>query len=249
MAGKSADLAAVLQRQGFGTRKECARMIRAGMVDVGREEGGTAAWRKAESPAEEIPLEGARFRVDGMELPWMEKAYVALHKPAGTECSHAPSHHRSVYSLLPEPLVRRGLQAVGRLDADTTGLLLLSDSGPFNHFLTSPRRHVPKTYRVTARHPIAADQAERLAAGVDLRNEEEPTLPAKVVLTGERECEITIEEGRYHQVKRMFAAVGNRVEGIHRIAIGGFSLPEGLEPGRWVLLGRGELDLLGYREP
>jgi 16S rRNA pseudouridine516 synthase len=249
MAKLEANLAAALQGQGFGTRKECAGLIRAGLVEVGREEGGALAWRKPESPAEEIPLEGTRFRVNGLELPWMEKAYVALHKPAGTECSHAPSHHRSVFSLLPQPLVRRGLQAVGRLDADTTGLLLLTDSGPFNHFLTSPRRHVPKTYCVTAKHPIAADQVERLAAGVDLRNEDEPTLPAKVALTGERECEVTIMEGRYHQVKRMFAAVGNRVEGIHRIAIGGLVLREDLGPGQWVLLGRGELDLLGYREP
>jgi 16S rRNA pseudouridine516 synthase len=248
MAKSKANLAAALQQQGFGTRKECARLVRAGLVEVGREEGGSLGWRKAESPAEEIPLEDTRFRVNGLELPWMEKAYVALHKPANTECSHAPSHHRSVFSLLPDPLVRRGLQAVGRLDADTTGLLLLTDSGPFNHFLTSPRRHVPKTYRVAAKHPVSVGQAERLAGGVDLRSEDEPTMPARIVLTGDRECEITIEEGRYHQVKRMFAAVGNRVEGIHRIAIGGLALPDHLAPGQWFLLGREELDLLGFRE-
>jgi len=138
------------------------------------------------------------------------------------------------------------MEAVGRLDADTTGLLLFSDSGPFNHFFTSPKRHVPKTYRVGIKHPITNEQKEKLETGVELHAEDGITLPAKVILQDEKNCDITLEEGKYHQVKRMFAAVGNRVESIHRIAIGSFRLEETLVPGTWRILGEDDLSALGF---
>ena len=174
--------------------------------------------------------------------------HIVLHKPTDTECSHVPTHHPSVFALLPKPFLNRGMEAVGRLDADTTGLLLLSDSGPFNHFFTSPKRHVPKTYRVGAKHPITAEQKTKLEAGVELRSEDGISLPAKIAMVSEKICEMTLEEGKYHQVKRMFGAVGNRVESIHRIAIGAFKLEETLTPGQWRILNEADLIALGFRE-
>lgn len=248
MGRRDGTLASILHDQGYGTRKDCARLVRQGLVEVAHGTDAAMTWRPAADPVEEVSLEGLRLRVNGAALPYREKVYLALHKPGDCECSHVPTHHRSVFSLLPGPLVGRGIQAVGRLDADTTGLLLLSDSGEFNHYFTSPKRHIPKTYRVGTKHPIAEDQVARITAGVDLRGEEETTLPAKVKLLEERSCEVTIEEGRYHQVKRMFAAVGNRVESIHRFAIGDLVLDEGLRPGAWKFLEAEDLARLGFRE-
>lgn len=258
MAHRDKALASLLHGQGHGTRKDCARLVREGRVQVAHAAGQASgqshdpaglAWRTVADPSEEIAPEGLHLQVDGVALPWRDVLYLALHKPAGFECSHSPSHHQSVFDLVPAPFVKRGLQAVGRLDADTTGLLLLSDSGGFIHHFTSPKRHVPKTYRVEAKHPITPEQVARIAAGVDLRNDEEPTLPATVTLRGERSAEVVIQEGRYHQVKRMFAAVGNRVEGIHRLAIAGLVLEEGLKAGAWRLLTDEDLQHLGYRAP
>jgi 16S rRNA pseudouridine516 synthase len=187
--------------------------------------------------------------VGAFEFPWREKLYLAFHKPAATECSHSPSHHQSVFALFPEPFLRRGLEAVGRLDADTTGLLFLTDSGAFNHFLTSPRKHVPKTYRVGTKHAITPGQIAKLTAGVELRGEESPTMPARVALLTENSCDLTVEEGKYHQVKRMFAAAGNRVESIHRVAIGSIKLEDDLASGQWRWIQPAELSALGFQEP
>lgn len=242
-------LAGMLNDQGFGTRKECQQVVRKGALEIGRPDaGGTLQWVTAEDPEAVVATEGLHFRIGALELPWRSGLYLAFHKPAGTECSHAPTHHRSVFSFFPAPFLNRGLEAVGRLDADTTGLLFLSDSGTFNHLLTSPRKHVPKTYRVGTKHPISPEQTDRLKAGVDLRGEEGRTLPATIVLLEDRSCDLTVEEGRYHQVKRMFAAVGNRVETIHRISIGPVKLDDGLAPGQWRWLTEAELASLGYKE-
>lgn len=248
MVRRDGTLAALLHGQGHGTRKDCERLVRAGRVEIGVATPEGLAWRQAADPAETPGTAGLHLKVDGAVLPYRETLYLALHKPAGYECSHAPSHHASVFDLLPRAFVARGLQAVGRLDADTTGLLLLSDSGAFIHFFTSPRRHVIKQYRVVTRHPISADQVERLAAGVALRQEDGPTLPAAVEILAERAALVAIREGRYHQVKRMFAAVGNRVESIHRVAIGGLALEDALPPGAWRFLEDADLERLGYRE-
>ncbi len=247
MARRDGTLAALLHGQGHGTRKDCERLVRAGRVEIGLEAAEGIAWRKASDPSETLATGGLHLKVDDVALPYTETLYLALHKPSGYECSHSPSHHASVFDLLPRAFVARGIQAVGRLDADTTGLLLLSDSGAFNHYFTSPRRHVIKKYRVETRHPVTAGQAERLAAGVELRQEDGPTLPAVVEILAERTALVAIQEGRYHQVKRMFAAVGNRVDGIHRVAIAGLALEDSLPPGAWRFLSPADLELLGYR--
>ena len=239
----------ILYSQGFGTRRICAGLIQQGMVAVRRE--GSAEPVACTHPAEDFDADGLVVRVQGVDWPYHAKAYLMLHKPAGTECSQRPGAYPSVYTLLPAPLRQRpgrgavqGVQAVGRLDQDTTGLLLLSDDGQFIHRMSSPRKHVPKVYEVTTRHAVDAAQVERLLAGVALDDDPRPVRAAACLLKGERQLDLTLTDGKYHQVKRMIAAVGNRVEALHRSRIGGLALPPDLPPGQWRWLGDEELSLL-----
>ncbi|MCA3015119.1 MAG: pseudouridine synthase, partial [Myxococcaceae bacterium] len=179
--------------------------------------------------------EGLALDVDGQAWTCREKVYLALHKPVGVECSHAPTHHRSVFSLLPPFLVARGVQAVGRLDADTSGLLLLSDDGGFIQRQTSPRWKVPKVYEVTCAEPVTRAQLDALGQGVVLADDPAPAAGVAERLD-ERRLRLTISEGRYHQVRRMLAAVGNHVTGLHRVAIGTLALPAQLAPGAFAVL-------------
>ncbi len=188
----------------------------------------------------DFEAEGLRFRVQGVDWPYQRQAYVLLNKPAGTECSQKPSTYPSIYTLLPSPLRLRpqkgalqGVQAVGRLDQDTTGLLLLSDDGQFIHRMTSPKKHVPKVYEVTTKHPLDETQVSRLLAGVVLDDDPRPVRAAACEAISSHHLRLTLTEGKYHQVKRMLAAVSNRVEGLHRSQQGGFALPADLLPGQW----------------
>jgi len=233
----------ILYSQGFGTRRVCAGLIQQGHV--------SAAGAPVSEAAADFDTAGLRFSVDGVDWPYVEKAYLMLHKPAGTECSRKPSAYPSIYTLLPAPLRQRpqkgavaGVQAVGRLDQDTTGLLLLTDDGQFIHRMNSPRHHVPKVYEVTAKHPVDEAQRQRLLAGVMLDDEVKPVRAAECELTGERALRLTLTEGKYHQVKRMIAAAGNRVEGLHRSRIGALQLPADLAPGHWRWLSPTDLELL-----
>jgi 16S rRNA pseudouridine516 synthase len=133
---------------------------------------------------------------------------------------------------------------VGRLDQDTTGLLLLSDDGAFLHRMTSPKHHVPKVYEVTTKHPVDPRQVARLVEGVVLEDDPKPVRAAACEATAECALRLTLTEGKYHQVKRMLAAVGNRVEGLHRSRIGGLALPADLAPGQWRWLEPEDLDRL-----
>ena len=138
----------------------------------------------------------------------------------------------------------QGVQAVGRLDQDTTGLLLLTDDGAFIHRMNSPRKHVPKVYEVTVKHPLTDAQVQRLLAGVVLDDDPKPVKAAACEAVDELHLRLTLTEGKYHQVKRMLAAVGNRVEGLHRSQIGHLALPESLKPGQWQWLSPGDLEKL-----
>ena len=169
----------------------------------------------------------------GVAWPYFEKALIVLNKPVGYECSQKPKHHPSVMSLLPGPLRRREVQPVGRLDEDTTGLLLLTDDGALIHRLTSPKKHVPKVYEVGCRHAVTADQLARLVAGVVLDDSPLAVRAATCEPIGETGLRLTLLEGKYHQVKRMVAAVGNRVETLHRSAFGELVLPADLARGEW----------------
>lgn len=215
----------ILQSQGFGSRKACRQMIRDGRVHVGE--------KREQNPYLELPAEGLDFQVDGQTWRYRGKAYVMLHKPAGYECSRSPRHHPSVLSLLPQPLIQRGIQPVGRLDEDTTGLLLLSDDGDFIHRLISPRHKVPKVYSVSTKHPVTDELVDALRHGVVLHDAPDPVAALACARVSDYSLELTLAEGRYHQVKRMVAAAGNRVAALARVAIGGLALPTDLPPGTW----------------
>jgi 16S rRNA pseudouridine516 synthase len=218
-------IADILFSQGFGTRRECAALVAAGVV--------TVAGAAVADPQQAFDTEGLWFEVQGHAWPYRHKALLMLHKPAGHECSQRPGQHPTVMTLLPPPLRRRGVQPVGRLDVDTTGLLLLTDDGPLLHRLTSPRHHVPKVYEAGLKHPLDAGQVDRLLQGVVLDDDPRPVRAATARAIAERTLELTLTEGKYHQVKRMVAAVGNRVETLHRRSIGSLQLPAELAPGQW----------------
>lgn len=144
----------ILFTQGFGTRHECKGLIVNGHVTINQ--------TVVEDPQSDFDVNGLIFSVDGVNWPYVEKAIIAMNKPAGYECSRKPLHHPSVLSLLPAPLRNRGVQPVGRLDEDTTGLLILTDDGALIHRLTHPKKHVSKIYRVTAKHAMTQEMFGRL---------------------------------------------------------------------------------------
>ena len=238
----------ILYSQGFGTRRICAGLIQQGFVQVDVGEGLVTC----DDALQDVDVyEGLSYSVQGVLWPYHVKAYVLLHKPAGYECSHKPSAWPSLYTLLPPALRQRpqksavqGVQAVGRLDQDTTGMLVLTDDGPLIHRMSSPRHHVPKVYEVTTEAPLDDKQVQRLLDGVVLDDSPKPVKAAACVALAEHHLRLTLTEGKYHQVKRMLAAVGNRVEGLHRSQIGGLSLPADLAPGQWCWLGPAQLALL-----
>jgi 16S rRNA pseudouridine516 synthase len=229
----------ILYSQGFGTRRVCAGLVQQGHVQVYAAADAVSPAACTDAAAE-FNAPGLRFRVQGAEWRYFAPAYVLLNKPAGTECSQKPSTYPSIYTLLPSPLRLRpqkgavqGVQAVGRLDQDTTGMLLLTDDGKFIHKMSSPRHHVPKVYQVTVKHPLDESQIQRLLAGVVLDDDPKPVRAAACHAVDEFHLQLTLTEGKYHQVKRMLAAVSNRVEGLHRSQIGGLELPADLAPGQW----------------
>ncbi|NMG74651.1 16S rRNA pseudouridine(516) synthase [Aromatoleum diolicum] len=223
----------ILHSQGFGSRKVCRNLIHAGRVSI---DG-----RVLKNPAADFAPAGLDFAVDGKTWRYREKVFLMLHKPAGYECSHQTQFHSPVFALLPEALANRGVQCIGRLDQDTTGLLLLSDDGQFIHVWSSGKKRVPKVYDVTTRHPVDDALIASLLTGVQLHDEPAPIAAAACRQTGERSLSLTITEGKYHQVKRMIAAAGNRVEALHRSRIGGLSLPDDLACGTWRWLEEADL--------
>jgi 16S rRNA pseudouridine516 synthase len=225
-----------LQAQGFGSRKACMAYVRAGVVEV----NGVVC---DDLDAEVDPM-GLELTLDGVTLPFHDKAYVLMHKPAGHECSHHPSHHPSVFALLPPPFVLRGMQCVGRLDQDTTGLLLFSDDGQFIHRMTSPKKSVAKVYRAVCADPVSEAMLAALQTGVQLNDEPVPIAALACEQIDAHTLRLTLSEGKYHQVKRMIAATGNRVVQLHREAIGDFVLPASLAPGAWCWLGDHDLKQL-----
>lgn len=237
----------ILYSQGFGTRRVCAGLIQQGLVQVHTPDDPAGLVTVVQAAAE-FDAAGLYFRVQGVDWRYADKAYIVLHKPTATECSQKPSTYPSIYSLLPAPLRQRpqkgavqGVQAVGRLDQDTTGMLLLTDDGQFIHRMSSPRHHVPKVYEVTVKHPLDDKQVQRLLAGVVLDDDPKPVRAAACEAVSEFHLRLTLTEGKYHQVKRMLAAVGNRVEGLHRSQIGDLPLPQDLQPGQWRWLDASDL--------
>ena len=171
-----------------------------------------------------------------------------LNKPHGYVCSTDDPDHPTILYFLDEPVAHK-LHAAGRLDIDTTGLVLMTDDGQWSHRITSPRHHCEKTYLVALESPLAEGTAELFAKGVQLHNEKDLTKPAVLEVITPTEVRLTISEGRYHQVKRMFAAVGNHVVGLHRERIGDIQLDESLAPGEYRPLTEAEIASVGAPQP
>jgi 16S rRNA pseudouridine516 synthase len=227
----------ILQSQGFGTRRGCQQLIESGEVAIG---GAIIT-----NPRASFETENLEFSVYGDVWTYRERVYVVLNKPANFECSRKPSHHPGVLTLLPEQFTWRDVQPVGRLDHDTTGMLLMSDNGAFIHAQSSPKRHVPKIYVATTLDPVTPELIELLLAGVKLHDEPEKLAALICRKLDEHQMEIVLEQGKYHQVKRMLAAAGNHCTALRRSAIGKLTLDElGLEEGEWCYLDESRRALL-----
>ena len=221
----------ILQQQGFGTRAYCRALIETGEILVNHE--------VCDDPDELFDLDGLSWQIDGQTWHYREHVYLLMNKPANYECSQKPQHHMSVLSLLPIQLRNRDVQCVGRLDVDTTGLLLISDDGQFIHKNTSPKKNVDKVYHATCRHPLTDEMLHALTTGVLLHDENETlkAISARVLDAQQPNVlELVLREGKYHQVKRMVAAAGNRVDELHRVRVGEFELPNDLPIGEWIYL-------------
>ena len=218
-------LVRVLQSQGFGSRKICMARIRAGEVAV----NGAVC----DDPEAEVDPAGLELTLDGVGWRYREQAYVLMHKPVGYECSHHPSHHPSVFSLLPPLLRQRGVQCVGRLDQDTSGLLLFSDDGQFIHRMISPKKGVAKVYRARCAEAVTDAMLDALRSGVRLNDTPAPVAALACDRLDPSTLRLTLAEGKYHQVRRMIGATGNRVVALHREAVGHYALPADLAPGSW----------------
>lgn len=215
----------LLSRLGFGTRKNCRALVRSGLVAI--------AGRTIEDPFEELEKKPEIFEVNGEEVSTAEELYLMMNKPCGYECSHQPRDHESVFDLLPPRWIEMGLNCVGRLDADTHGLLLLSNQGQFIHRVESPKKGMLKTYEARLARPITEAQVRILKEGVLLKGEKKPFIARKLEKISDTLVRISIAEGVYHEVRRMFAAVSNHVEELQRISIGDLLLDSSLEKGAW----------------
>ncbi len=233
------ELYRLLQQQGFGSRKECRKLVEYGLVEINGEVAEDYRQVCSLDDIDELVVDGEPWQLQSGPI------YVMLHKPDGYETSHKPMHHPSVYTLLPWQFGNLDISAVGRLDVDTTGLLLLTNDGQFVHALSSPKRHIPKCYEVTLKHPVQPELVKHLLAGVFLKDDNEKIAADQVEAVDEITIRMTITQGKYHQVKRMVAAAGNRVMDLHRLTVGELSLGE-LDEGQWRYLSAGELASFGF---
>ena len=231
----------LLGSMGYGSRTEMARLGRAGGIVLDGVELTDVSKRIPVTP--DLP---SRMQVDGRPLDPPAGLVMMLHKPLGMTCSRKEDG-ALVYDILPDRWKRRdpAISTIGRLDKQTTGLLLLTDDGDLLHRVISPKRHVAKVYRATLARPlVGTEQAVFEAGGLVLEGEDKPLSPAVLEVLSPTEARLTVTEGRYHMVRRMFAAVGNHVETLHRERIGGLSLPGDLEPGQWRLMTPDEIALI-----
>lgn len=239
MTGKPpmARLDRLLANLGYGSRREVADLVRRGQVVL---DGQTLKDAGARIPvAADLP---ARLTIAGQPIDPPAPLTLIMHKPLGVVCSHREAG-ASVYELLPRRWRARmpALSTIGRLDKETSGLLLITDDGPFLHRVISPRNHVAKRYIATLDRPLSGDEGAAFASGtLMLEGEDRPLAPAVLEPLGPVTARLTITEGRYHQVRRMFAAMGNHVTALHRDRIGGLALPDGLAAGGWRQLSESE---------
>ena len=225
-------LVKLIANLGYGSRKDVQWMFREGRIT---DADGEVLYA-------DDKVEHANIRIDGEPLDPPAGMVLMLHKPLGVTCSRKDGG-RVVYDLLPPRYRVRdpALSTVGRLDRDTSGLLLLTDDGALLHRIISPKSHVPKVYEATLANDLRGDEAATFASGtLMLESETTPLLPAELDVLEPRRARLTLHEGRYHQVRRMFAAVGNHVEALHRVSVGGLGLGD-LPAGEWRMLGEGDV--------
>ncbi|WP_305416058.1 16S rRNA pseudouridine(516) synthase RsuA [Photobacterium leiognathi] len=213
------------------TRKEAGKILKDRMVEV----NGEVVRNGSVQVSDDCDVE-----FNGRSLSLQGPRYYMLNKPQGFVCSHADDFNPTIFVLFDE-ISPEKMHVAGRLDGDTTGLVLVTDDGQWSHRITSPRHVCEKTYYVETADPITEDYIQQFADGVQLRSEKELTRPAKLEILGENEALLTITEGKYHQVKRMFAAMGNKVVGLHRERGGAVELDEELEPGEYCPLTEEEI--------
>lgn len=224
----------MLQSQGFGTRKWCRELIENGDVSI--------SGKQIFDSGKIFDTDKLEFNVFDEHYLFHNQLYIALNKPVNYECSRKPSHHPGILSLLPEQFSRRDIQPVGRLDHDTTGLLLLSDDGAFIHAQSSPKRHVPKIYVATTYDLISPQLVEKLLKGVKLKDENEVLTAVNCKMISTHQLEIELEQGKYHQVKRMLVAAGNHCTALQRTRIGILTLASlALKEGEWCFLNEAQL--------
>jgi len=228
-------LVKLLANLGYGSRKQVQLMFREGLVTDAEGEVLYA----------DDQVEHAAIRVEGEPLDPPAGLTLMLHKPRDYTCS-TKDKGRLIYDLLPPRYRERSplLSSVGRLDRDTSGLLLMTDDGALLHRIVSPKSRLDKAYQVTLSQDLHGDEAARFASGgLMLESDDKPLLPAELHVRSPREAELVLHEGRYHQARRMFAAVGNHVQALHRSRIGGLSLGD-LPEGEWRILDAADLETL-----
>ncbi|QCO55046.1 pseudouridine synthase [Pseudorhodobacter turbinis] len=231
----------LLSSMGYGSRNEIKQMAKAGGITLDAAEIRDVTKR--------IPLTSdltGRMEINGKALDPVAGMVILLNKPLGITCSHKEDG-ALVYDLLPERWRRRtpAISTVGRLDKQTSGLLLLTDDGDLLHRIISPKHCIKKTYRAKLARPLDGTEGALFASGqLMLNHETKPLAPAELEVVSETEVLVHVTEGRYHQVRRMFAATGNHVEDLHRERLGGLSLAENMPPGQWELLGEAQIDLI-----
>jgi len=231
----------LLSSMGYGSRNEMARLAKAG--------GITLDAVKLLDVSKRIPVTSdlpTRMKIAGEALDPIAGMVILLNKPLGMTCSHKEIG-ALVYDILPPRWKSRNpaISTIGRLDKQTSGLLLLTDDGDLLHRVISPKRHVKKVYRATLARPLKGTEGDLFASGhLMLEGEEKPLAPAELSVVTETEALLSVTEGRYHQVRRMFAATGNHVEDLHRERLGGLSLPTDLAPGQWQLLSKEQVALI-----
>ncbi|MBL8913885.1 MAG: rRNA pseudouridine synthase [Archangium sp.] len=227
----------LLSALGYCSRKEARALCADGRVEL----DGAALTDASER------VDGTRVTLDGEPLEFPDGLLVLFHKPAGVVCTHDSREGQRVYDLLPPRWQQRDpkVTTVGRLDKETSGLLVVTDQGALVQRMTSPKHHVEKTYVATLDADVPASLVDVFARGIELRegNETERTEPAVLRINSAREAEVTVKEGRYHQVRRMFAAQGLHVVTLHRTRFGPWRLDASLAPGEWRALELSETDV------
>ena len=231
----------LLGSMGYGSRTEIARLGKVGGIVLDGVDL-TDVSKRIPVPSD-LP---SRMEIDGQPLDPVAGLVMLLNKPLGMTCSRKEDG-ALVYDILPERWKRRdpAISTIGRLDKQTSGLLLLTDDGDLMHRVISPKKHVAKVYRATLARPLVGTEGDLFAqGGLVLEGEDKPLAPAYLEVISPTEARLTVTEGRYHMVRRMFAAAGNHVEALHRERMGGLALPDDLEPGDWRLLTPDQIALI-----